>query len=200
MSNSLKKVLVLFFACIFTGFFNLLDAHIEEKAKKILIVYFSYTGNTEKIVNETVKALGNSYKVDIHRIETFNEYPEDRNELRNQAEREANDDKFRPELKALNIDDIRSYDLIIIGTPTWWYKAPKAVLAFLEGQDLSAKKVCFFVTHAGGPGACLDNMRKASKGANFGPEVKIYCTFPVNGEFDEKAVESWLTELKKELL
>ena len=200
MFNSLKKILVSFFAFMFTGFFNPLDAHIEEKAKKVLIVYFSYTGNTEKIANKTVKALGSSCKVDIHRIETFNEYPEDRNELRDQAEREANDDKFRPELKSPNIDDIKSYDLIIIGTPTWWYKAPKAVLAFLEAQDLSAKKVCFFVTHAGDSGSCLDDMHKACKGANFGPEVKIYCTFPVNGEFDEKAVENWISELRKELI
>lgn len=200
MFNSLRNVCVLFIAFIFTVLFNPTEATNIKQTKKVLIVYFSYTGNTEKIANEAANALGDFYKVDIHRIETFNEYPKDRSELRDQAKREANDYEFRPELKTVNIGDIKSYDLIIIGTPTWWYKAPKAVLTFLEGQDLSAKKVCFFVTHAGGPGVCLDDMHKACKGANFGPEVTIYCSFPVNGEFNKKAVEDWLTELKKELI
>lgn len=200
MFNFLKKVFVSFSAFLSMGFFNQLEAKTVERTKNVLIVYFSYTGNTEKIANETAKVLETFCNVDVRRIEVFNEYPEDKNELRDQAERESNDDNFRPELKAINIDDIKSYDLVIIGTPTWWYKTPKAVLAFLEGQDFFGRKICFIVTHAGGPGSCLDDMRKACKGANFGPEVEVYCTFPVNGEFDEKSVQEWLGKVRKQLV
>ena len=93
-----------------------------------------------------------NYLVDLHRLEPTKPYPEYGDELRDLAKEESENDNCRPEFEAINVD-AQSYDVIFIGTPVWWYKAPKIVLSFLEKQDFSNKKVRFFITHGGGPGA-----------------------------------------------
>ena len=111
------------------------------------------------------------------------------------AKKESEDDNCRPEFKAIEVD-IQSYDLILIGTPVWWYKAPKIVLSFLEKQDFSGKEVRFFITHGGGPGACISDMEVACKGANFGENIDVYGNYPGNGEIDYEKVAPWIEKIK----
>jgi len=200
--NVLKKIsalsTVIFLAVI--GLFDFAEAKNgnSDETKKVLIVYFSQTGHTKTIADNVQKSLEDSgYSVDIKRIEPTKEYPEYGDELRNLAKKEANDDNCRPEFKDINCK-ILSYDLILVGSPTWWYKAPKIVLSFLEKQDFANKKVCFFITHGGGPGSCLEDMKGASRNAIFGPHTTIYFTWPNDGTFDNKAFDNWIKKIKNE--
>ncbi len=182
------------------GLFNSVEATNKEVAqKKVLIVYFSHTGNTKLIAEKVQKELADAnYQVDLYRIEPMKEYPEYGDELRDLALNEANDDSCRPEFKVLNAN-VQDYDWILIGTPVWWYKAPKIVLSYLEKQDFTGKKVRFFITHGGGPGTCISDMENACKGAKFGENVDTYCNYPGNGEVDYSKTIPWIENIEKEM-
>ncbi len=55
---------------------------------------------------------------------------------------------YEPELKPLGVD-ISDYDVIAVGTPTWWYTMAPAVLTFQHGHDFSGKIVVPFMTNGG---------------------------------------------------
>ena len=84
--------------------------------KKMLIVFYSWSnGNTERIAKLLQKATG----ADIARIETVIPYTGSYNDVVQQGQEEV-ERGYEPEIKPLDID-IHAYDVIAIGTPTWWY-------------------------------------------------------------------------------
>lgn len=199
--NILKKISVWFMGIIFamSGLLGSVNAQESAKSKKkVAIVYFSHTGNTKIIAEKVQEALENEYEVDIFRIEAEDDYPEYGDELRDKAKKEADDDNFRPNLKELKFD-AQKYDAVLVGSPVWWYKTTKAVDTFLEKQNFAGKIVCFFITHAGGPGDSPEDMQNICKGAIFGPNVDIYCNSPGNGEVDCSKVNPWIDEVKQKL-
>lgn len=111
--------------------------------KKMLVVYFSHTGNTRTMAEQIQKAAG----ADIFEIVTVDPYPSDYDTVVAQAkkEQEAN---FRPKLKS-SCGSIADYDVVFIGSPSWWGTFGMAVMTFLEGVDLAGKTVVPFITHEG---------------------------------------------------
>jgi len=81
--------------------------------KKILIAYYSRTGNTREIANQIHKSVGG----DIFEIQAVKLYPDDYEELKKQAKEELASE-YKPALKT-KIENIRSYDLVFIGYPIW---------------------------------------------------------------------------------
>ena len=67
---------------------------------------------------------------DLVKIETKIPYEGGYNDVVEQEHKEVNEG-FMPELKPLdvNIDD---YDVIAVGTPTWWYTMAPAIHTFLH--------------------------------------------------------------------
>ena len=53
---------------------------------------------------------------------------------------------YEPEIKPLDIN-IADYDVIAVGTPTWWYTMAPAVKTFLHQQDFTGKTVVPFMTN-----------------------------------------------------
>lgn len=51
-----------------------------------------------------------------------------------------------------------SYDVIAVGTPTWWYTMAPAVLTFLKTYNRNGKTVIPFQAHGGWPGHVIKNM------------------------------------------
>ena len=97
-------------------------------AKKMLVAYYSWSnGNTEKIAEQLADACG----ADLERIETVEPYPEDYDQTVQQGQDEINSG-FQPEI-CLFEHDPADYDVIAVGTPTWWYTMAPAVSTFLAG-------------------------------------------------------------------
>ena len=121
----------------------------EEKAptlsgtRKVLVAYFSHSGNTREIANQIQGSLGG----DIFRIEAVKPYPDDYDAVVERAGQELHSG-YRPALKA-RIEDIRSYDLVFVGYPNWWGTIPAPVRVFLTEDDLSGKIIAPFCTHEG---------------------------------------------------
>lgn len=121
------------------------------KPRKILIVYFSRTGNTRVVAEHLLGRVGG----DLVEIRATHAYPADYRETTEQARREQ-DTHFRPDL-ASDVADTAPYDTVFIGYPNWWGTLPMALFTFLDRHDLSGKTIVPFCTHEGsslgrGPG------------------------------------------------
>ncbi|MBP7737649.1 MAG: NAD(P)H-dependent oxidoreductase [Spirochaetes bacterium] len=112
--------------------------------KKILTVYFSYSGNTRIIAEQIHEIAGG----DIMEIQAAEPYPEEYNDVVDQARRELKSGR-KPRLKSKSAD-IASYDLIILGFPNWCGTFPAPITTFLSENDLSGKTIAPFCTHEGG--------------------------------------------------
>ena len=161
--------------------------------KKMLIVYYSWSnGNTEKIAQMLQKATG----ADIAKIETAKPYEGSYQDVVDQGKREA-DSGFRPEIKPLPYS-AADYDVIAVGTPTWWYTMAPAVLTYLYSQDWNGKTVVPFMTNAGRPGHVIKDMKKACKGAMsaFDLQVKFDADGGSRMETPENEIQKWIESVK----
>lgn len=111
---------------------------------KILIAYFSWSGNTQHLAEEIANMTGGM----LFRIETADPYPTDYNECTEVA-REELDNGVRPELSS-TVDNFDDYDVVFVGCPVWWHTAPMAVWSFLENSeyDFSDRIIIPFCTYA----------------------------------------------------
>ena len=92
---------------------------------KMLIVYYSWSnGNTAKIAEQLQRATG----ADIARIETVKPYEGSYMEVVDQGQREVQEG-FKPAIRSL-VYDPADYDVIAVGTPTWWYTMAPAMKSF----------------------------------------------------------------------
>lgn len=111
---------------------------------KILIAYYSYSGNTKAVAEAIQKGVGG----DIFEIKAEGSYPEEYRAMTQQAKKEIQDN-YRPKLTS-KIDNIGQYDVIFLGSPNWWGTITPQVSSFLASYDLSGKMIIPFITHGGG--------------------------------------------------
>jgi flavodoxin len=129
--------------------------HTPILAKKILVAFFSHSGNT-RIIAEQIK---NITKGDIFEIEPVKEYPSAYQSVVDQAKREINAN-YKPELKT-KIENLDNYNVFFIGSPNWWSTIAPPVASFLSGYDFEGKTIIPFITHEGSRlGHCVSDIKK----------------------------------------
>jgi flavodoxin len=111
--------------------------------KKILVTYFSHSGNTREIASQIHKSVGG----DIFEIQAVKPYPHDYDAVVKQAKQEL-DSGYKTALKT-KLENIKSYDLVFIGYPIWRGTFPAPVRTFLSEYDSSGKTIVPFCTHEG---------------------------------------------------
>ena len=142
--------------------------------KKMLIVYYSYSnGNTEKIA----KMLQGKTGADLLKIDTAIPYSGSYDCVVKQGQDEVNRG-YKPKLKDIDVD-ISSYDVIVLGTPTWWYTMAPAMLSFISEHKFANKIVVPFMTNGGWPGHVISDIKKHCAGATFKCDKEI--TFDSSG-------------------
>lgn len=177
-------------------FFTLLSLTLGTQAqsqsaaapKKILVAYFSHSGNTRAVAYDICKKTDGEF----FEIQTVKPYPTDYNTVVDQAKRELKAD-FRPELKS-RLKNIKQYDVIFLGYPDWWDAYPQAVKVFLTQYDFSGKTIIPFCTHEGSEfGNSLSDLKKMC------PKSKILQGLAINGSKAHNSsdqIELWLKKLK----
>lgn len=109
--------------------------------RKILVAYFSATGNTQRLAEQIVNATG----ADVFRIEAAEPYAanpyDDSDRIQNESY-----NNLRPGVAVLP-DNVEDYDVIFVGSPIWWHNPAMVVCTFLEHYDLSDKIVVPFFTY-----------------------------------------------------
>lgn len=106
----------------------------------MLVVYFSWSGNTKEVAELIQSQTG----ADIFEITPKTPYTDDYNAVVDQAQEEQSDNA-RPVI-AGTIENIESYDTILLGYPNWWGDMPMILYSFLDDYDLSGKTIAPFVT------------------------------------------------------
>ncbi|OUO06079.1 hypothetical protein B5F96_06180 [Parabacteroides johnsonii] len=109
---------------------------------KILVVYFSWGGTTQRMAQEIVNQTG----ADLFRIEPVVPYPTNYTECTEVAQEEKNNN-VRPAI-ANEVENWEQYDTVFIGCPVWWWTTPMIICTFTESYDFSGKTIVPFCTYS----------------------------------------------------
>ena len=123
---------------------------------KTLVVYFSCTGTTEPLAEYAADILD----ADLYEIMPEEPYTdEDLAYYTNgRADKEQNDPAARPSISG-SVENMDTYDVIILGYPIWHGQAPRIISTFLESYDFSEKTIIPFCTsHSSGMGSSASNL------------------------------------------
>ena len=115
---------------------------------KTLVVYYSASGNTERVAKAAAEAAG----ADLFEIVPVEPYTsEDLNWTNDNSRvsREHNDESLRDvELTSTEVAHWDSYDTVLIGYPIWWGIAAWPTDGFVKANDFTGKTVIPFCTAA----------------------------------------------------
>ena len=95
------------------------------QGKRVLVAYYSKSGNTEKVAREIAAETGGT----LARIVERDPYPADKKAHLERAKDEHRR-RVRPEIEC-PVADLSAYDVIFVGDPLWCGHAPTPVLTFL---------------------------------------------------------------------
>jgi flavodoxin len=154
---------------------------------KTLVAVFSASGVTKRVGEEIARISGG----DFYEIVPKEKYTSsDLNYMNNKSRSsvEMNDPDARPEI-AGSVENMDSYDTVIIGFPIWWGVAPRIVETFLESYDFSGKTIIPFCTSGGsGVGRSDTELHKNVSGnVKWGKGVQI-------NRPNETTIRNWLDE------
>lgn len=152
-------------------------------AKK-LIAFFSATGTTQTVAENLAKASG----YDLYEIKPLITYTKKDLNWMNPMSRSSNEMKGRVPHPGIVMDDIHiaPYDVIFLGFPIWWYKAPTVINTFLETHDFAGKKIVLFATSGGsGFGETVKALQESAPNATF-EEGEIF-----NGYFSPEHLKAF---------
>ena len=159
----------------------------DREGGKVLIIYFSHSGNTRRLAGLIHEHVGG----DMVELKTVKPYPEDYDAVVDMARQEQRSNA-RPEI-TINLPDLAAYDTIFIGYPNWWGTLPMPFFTLLERCNLSGRTVIPFCTHEGSRfGRSEDDL------AELCPRSRILDGFEVRGSRvsgAEGAVSEWLNGL-----
>ena len=152
-----------------------------------LVVYFSWSGNTENVANAIAARTG----ADVFEIVPEEAYIDDYNALLDVAGQEK-ESGARPAI-AGSIEDIDRYDVIYVGFPNWWSDMPMILYTFFDSYDLSGKTVAPFCTSGGsGLSGTVDSIKGLEPDAEVLEGLHIGSS---SASSPNEAVSDWLGRL-----
>lgn len=111
---------------------------------KVLVAYFSVTGNTAKVAQSMAEILD----APIYEIVPEAPYSDadlDWKDPNSRSTVEMKNRSSRPSIADANAP-VEDADTILLGFPVWWHTAPHIVWSFLEQYDFSGKTIILFGT------------------------------------------------------
>ena len=121
---------------------------VKVKKDKILIVYFSRSGNTRHAAETFAKECGGARLVEVKPAKP---YAADYGDCCDEAKPECRAGMLRS-IRKINGLDLASYDVVLVGTPNWWGTMCPPIRTWVSENAavLKGKTVCLFQTHGGG--------------------------------------------------
>lgn len=172
------------------GLSSVITAGIRNQAapyrpySRILIAYFSWSGNTRSIAKEIQRQTGG----DIFEIAPVHPYSRDYNTVLKEAQRDQ-----RAQARPLLADIVRNmdrYSIVLLGYPNWWASIPMPVATFLESYNFKGKTIIPFCSHGGGRfGQSLTAIAKLVPDAVMGEGLSVHYS---GGSALSADVTAWL--------
>ena len=138
------------------------EPETQPETGKTLVVYYSASGNTERVAKDIAEAAG----ADLFEIVPTEVYTSDDLDWTNpdsRVSREHDDESLRDvPLTTTEVPDWDSYDTVFIGYPIWWGIAAWPVDTFVKNNEFTGKTVIPFATSSssgmGQSGSLLTDM------------------------------------------
>lgn len=154
---------------------------------KVLVAYFSATGNTATVADKLATAIG----ADLFAIEPAQVYTAEDLDWKNEKSRasvEMADRGSRPEI-ASQVENMEKYDVVFLGFPIWWGREPSIIDTFVDSYDFNGKTVIPFATSGSTPDTAEaeENFRMLMPA-----DIKTGKRFPV--DVSEEELKAWASE------
>jgi flavodoxin len=174
----MKKVFLIALALLFAQSFAQDD--------KVLIAYFTWSGNSKNIATQISKQING----EAFEIVSEKSYPDDIRKCREQAKTELKKQE-RPKLKT-SVEDFSKYKTVILVYPNWWGTIPMPMASFIESYDFAGKTLIPICTHMGSKfGNSIGDIKKLA------PKAKIGEGFHIRGLEDENSLNKKISDLLK---
>jgi flavodoxin len=157
--------------------------------KKVLVVYYSLTGNTKLIA----EAIAESINSDILELKPVKELDAEGGSKYFWGGYQATM-KIKPKLKPFDINPFE-YDLIILGTPVWAWTYTPPIHSFLSKFDLSGKNVALWTCSDGDGVRAMNKFKKALKKANILGEIRFKAPKQRSSESPKKEAANWARDI-----
>ncbi|UCC20928.1 MAG: NAD(P)H-dependent oxidoreductase [Promethearchaeota archaeon] len=134
---------------------------------KVLVVYYSLTGNTKMIAENIAESIDS----DILELKPVKELDAESGMKYVWGGFQATM-KQKPKLKEFDINPL-DYELIILGTPVWAWTISPPIRSFLSKFKLSGKKVALWTCSGGDGVRAMKQFREALKDINIVGEIRF---------------------------
>lgn len=165
---------------------------------KTLVVYYSYTNNTEQIIND-LKTLINADIIEVEPVEKGLNYAANNyaigTEQLNKIKNNPNSESSYPAIDSIKVD-MSKYNTVIIATPLWWSQMASNMQTFLfkYGKEMADKNVGLIVSsHSSGiSGVETDAKRLVPNGKFFTKSLWINAS---QHSQRKSLLEQWLKDI-----
>lgn len=117
----------------------------ESKDMKVLVACFSFTGNTKTVASSLADLSGGTF----HLIEPETSYGNENSTYYDENTRAYKEQygpaSTRPSIKK-SLENAGDYDIVLLGFPIWYGKAPRVVFSFLDAYSFKGKTIIPFIT------------------------------------------------------
>ena len=161
----------------------------DNTGKKVLVAYFSFTNTTKGIAASIAEIAG----ADVYEIVPEVAYGSENSKYYDESTRAYKEQyntggEQRPAIKK-TLENADSYDVIFLGHPIWYSKAPRVILTFLDAYGFKGKKVIEFVTSAStGISTAESELKETYKDITWGGGRKLNGS----GAPSEEELKSWI--------
>lgn len=166
------------------------EPETQPETGKTLVVYYSASGNTERVAKDIAEAAG----ADLFEIVPTEVYTSDDLDWTNpdsRVSREHDDESLRDvPLTTTEVPDWDSYDTVFIGYPIWWGIAAWPVDNFVKENDFTGKTVIPFCTAATSGIGDSGNLLEEMTGTGDWKEGERF-----HGGASESDISSWIDSL-----
>jgi flavodoxin len=160
--------------------------------RKILIAYFSRTGNTRELASQIQQRVGG----DLFELRTAHSYPKEYRATTDQAKREQ-EANFRPQL-VTEPPNLSTYDTVFVGYPNWWGTLPMVFFSFFEKYNFAGMTLIPFSTHEGSHfGGSVTDMKRLCPNSRIldGIALRGGLNSTVKSDSARREVAEWLKKL-----
>ena len=155
---------------------------------RALVVYFSCTNTTKGIADRIVEVT-DAATWRINPEVTYTSEDLNYNNSSSRANREQNDPSARPAIKG-KCENLADYNVVFLGYPIWWGKAPKVIFTFLESHNLAGKTIIPFCTsHSSGIGSSDTDLHSMTAGAEWKQGRRF------SGNESKETIEKWIESM-----
>lgn len=166
------------------------EAAASVNGHKILVAYYSASGNTKRVAETAAKTLG----ADLLELQPEQPYTDDDLNYRDHSSRvwkEHEDATRHVSLANATPENFKDYDIVLVGAPMWWHEAAWPINDFLTKNDFTGKTVVPFVTSFSDPLGDSGKKMQALAGTGNWQEGMCFA-----GGASEREVVNWAKGLK----